>query len=103
MKNFRAPLIRSLREAGFSTVMTWGTRTTFTHVRQNGQRRVKLWFARDVFDASRAQQLKLERALKANYGKAYLGGYFIEGALDPSIVGPNPNRSLCIVLDTEEL
>lgn len=93
--NYKAPLIRSLRESGYRSTNTWGgTRSTFTHLRKDGSRRVKLWFARDVFDSSEEQQRKLEQRLKVNYGEAYMGGYFIEGARS----GSGSSRSLCVVL-----
>ena len=99
MKNFKAPLIKSLGEAGYATTQWGGARMTFTQLRKNGQRRLKLWMAHDVFNSSREQQLKLERALKANYGAAYLGGYFIEGARG----GRGDSRSFCVVLNNSLL
>lgn len=97
--NYKAPLIKSLGEAGYGTANGSGARMTFTHVRKNGQRRLKLWFAGDVWHSGRAQQLKLEAALKRNYGTAYLGGYFIQGAYG---YGPEA-RSFCVVLDNNLL
>jgi hypothetical protein len=41
-------------------------------------RRIKLWFAQDVFDAADKEQRKLERALKAEFGTRYLGGHFVD-------------------------
>jgi hypothetical protein len=94
MANYKAPLIKSLREAGFSTTNGWGgPRTTFTHLRKDGNRRMKLWFANDVFEASRFRQGMLEAALKYNYGGSYLGGYFVRGARAGTC-----GKSFCIVL-----
>lgn len=95
--NYKAPLIKSLEEADFDT-LEYGTysRITFTHLRKNGQRRVKLWFGDDVWDASQHRQELLEQRLKANYGNAYLGGYFIPG---PRYQG----KSFCVVLDQSKL
>lgn len=93
MANYKAPLMNALGECGFKK----GTRLTFTHVRKRtGHRRVKLWFANDVWEAPREKQLKLEAALKKHYGAKYLGGYFINGAGD-GLYG----KSFCIVLDKE--
>lgn len=95
MSNYKAPLIAALGAAGFSKTDGYGfSRMTFTQLRKNGTRRVKLWFARDVFDAPRRKQLKLERELKASYGDRYLGGYFIVGARH----GLMGERAFCIVL-----
>lgn len=92
--NYKAPLIRSLREAGYKETDRGYARMTFTNLRKDGNRRVKLWFARDVFDSSEEQQKELERRLKANYGEAYLGGYFVRGAM----CWPD-TRSFCVVLN----
>lgn len=94
MSNFKAPLIKSLGEAGFETLDGFdGPRSTFTNTRQNGTRRVKLWFGNDVFEAGRRKQMALERRLKANYGDQYLSGYFVKGAQQWPIT-----RSFCVVL-----
>ena len=97
-KNYTAPLIKSLGEAGYDTKSCgqWA-RATFTNARKNGTRRVKLWMARDVFTSTREQQLKLEAALKRNYGEAYLGGYFIPGCG----YGLGGSRSFCVVLNSD--
>lgn len=93
--NYKAPLIKSLGEAGLRTTGTYGgARMTFTQRRKNGQRRIKLWLAKDVFDAPRDQQLLLEQALKRNY-PTYLGGYFVQGA---QACGPHA-RSFCVVIN----
>ena len=97
--NYKAPLIKSLGEAGYKTKEYGGARMTFTHVRKNGQRRVKLWFAGDVWQSEREHQLALEAALKRNYGAAYLGGYFIQGCYS---YGPEA-RSFCVVLDNSKM
>ena len=97
MANYKAPLIKSLHEAGYATDEWGGPRTTYTHVRKNGQRRIKLYHGRDVHDSSRAKQLKLEAALKRNYGDQYLGGYFIKGACN----GRGGAVSLCIVISND--
>jgi hypothetical protein len=95
MSNYKAPLIAALGAAGFSKTDGFGfARMTFTQLRKNGTRRVKLWYARDVFDATRRQQLRLERELKASYGDCYLGGYFIVGGRQ----GLMGERAFCIVL-----
>lgn len=69
---------------------------TFTQLRRNGTRRVKLWFGYDVWESGFRKQKKLESRLKANYGAAYLGGYFILG---PRGCG----KSFCVVLDQSKL
>lgn len=98
MPNFKAPLIKSLDEAGFSIETGFGgPRTTFTAYRKRyGNRRVKLWFANDVFTASTRRQELLEDRLKANYGAEYLGGYFIEANPERSVM--NGQHSFCILL-----
>ena len=97
--NYKAPLIKSLGEAGYRTKEHGSARTTFTHVRRNGQRRVKLWFAGDVWHSELECQLAFEAALRRNYGAAYLGGYFIQGAY---AYGPTA-RSFCVVLDNSKM
>lgn len=98
--NYKAPLIQALDDAGFRT-KEYGSyaRTTFTHLRKDGTRRVKLWFANDIWLADHAWQVKLERMLKANYGEAYLGGYFIVGAR----AGAFGDKSFCVILDQSKL
>ena len=95
--NYKAPLIKSLGEAGLSTLScgTWA-RTTFTYLRKNGTRKVKLWLASDVFDAPRKVQEKLERRLKINYGDAYLTAYFIE-------THPLRGMSFVVILDNSKM
>jgi hypothetical protein len=97
MANYKAPLIKSLGEANYATSSWGGKRITFTHARKDGTRRVKLWLANDVFRSDRAQQLKLEAALKRNYGDKYLGGYFIAGARS----GLGGSRSFCVVIKND--
>jgi len=95
--NYKAPLIKSLGEAGFATESSYGSsRMTFTQLRKNGTRRVKLWFGNDVWEAKLLDQELLEERLKINYGGAYLGGYFIAG---PRGCG----KSFCVVLDQAKL
>lgn len=95
--NYKAPLIKSLGEAGFSTLeYSKFSRITFTHLRKSGVRRVKLWFGNDVWTASLQDQEYLEHRLKINYGKAYLGGYFIPGPR-------GQGKSFCVVLDQSKL
>lgn len=97
MSNYKAPLIKSLGEAGLSTT-EWGfARMTFTQARKNGTRRIKLWLANDVWDASPKVQRKLERRLRANYGPKYMGGYFVLGARG----GLGGSRSFCVVIEEE--
>lgn len=96
-KNFKAPLIKALGEAGYRTNVYGHSRTTFTHARKNGTRRVKLWSATDVFESPRAKQVQLEAALKRNYGDKYLGGYFIVGPRG----GLGGSRSFCVVITND--
>lgn len=97
-RNVKAPLIQALDEAGYKSKDTWGgARQTFTNVRRNGQRRIKIWFAGDIWYSRRRHQLALEAALKRNYGEAYLGGYFIQGRRGPD------HKSFCVVLDNKLL
>lgn len=98
--NYKAPLIKSLGEAGFAAESVYGgSRMTFTQLRKNGTRRVKLWFGNDVWEAKRSKQELLEARLKINYGEAYLGGYFIRGARG----GLSGERSFCVILDQSKL
>lgn len=95
-RNYKAPLMAALGECGFRDgAGVSGARMTFTHVRKStGHRRVKLWFANDVWESSRKKQLQLEAALKKHYGSKYLGGYFIKGA-----GGGLYGKSFCVVLE----
>lgn len=88
-RNYKAALMKALGECEFRN----SGRRTFTHLRKDGNRRVKLWFGNDVWRASQAKQMELEAALKKHYGKAYLGGYFINGASN-GLYG----KSFCVVL-----
>ena len=56
-------------------------------------RRIKLWFAQDVFDAADKKQRKLERELKKEFGTRYLGGHFVDAGYRF-----NNSKSLCIRL-----
>lgn len=92
--NYKAPLIKSLGEVGLAEKHYGYSRYTFTYARKNGTRKVKLWLANDVFDAPRAQQVRLEAALKRNYGDKYINGYFIKGARG----GLGGSRSFVVVI-----
>lgn len=97
MANYKAALLKSLEEAGLAGKSGYGrSRTTFTYLRKNGIRRVKLWVAADVWEASQETQRKLEERLKVNYGPAYLGGYFIR-------MQRYSCMSFCILLDQSKL
>lgn len=52
----------ALVEAGFKRHVVQGQ--IFNDVRKTGVRRLKLWFASEVFDAPQAQQRKLEKSLR---------------------------------------
>jgi len=92
--NYKAPLMTAMKEAGFNPKTSGQyARVTFTHLRKNGQRRLKLWLADDVWEATQEKQKKLDAALKKHYGAAYLGGYFIEGPYWACC-----KRSFCVVL-----
>jgi hypothetical protein len=56
-------------------------------------RRIKLWFASDVFDAPQKQQKRLERELKKEFGTRYLGGRFVNAGYQHYHA-----KSLCIRL-----
>lgn len=71
--------LKALAATGFSTLDHWsGLRKIFNDVRKDrSTRRLKLWFAADVFNATQQKQQKLERMLKKEFGTRYLGGEFI--------------------------
>lgn len=95
--NYSERLHQSLKEGGFDTT-TWagGRPRAFTFVRKSGVRRIKLWlWGHRLRTAPQADQLKVEAALKKNYGEAYLGGYFIRERCGYT--------SFCIVLDQSKL
>jgi hypothetical protein len=93
--NYKAPLIKSLGEAGFRETDYGYARMTFTQARKStGDRKVKLWLANDVFEAPRQQQVRLEQRLKTNYGAKYLGGYFVKGARS----GLGGTRSFVVII-----
>jgi hypothetical protein len=71
---------KALAEAGFDNFNTFGRlRWVFNDVsKSRATRRIKLWFASDVFDAADKKQRKLERELKAEFGTRYLGGHFVD-------------------------
>jgi hypothetical protein len=89
---------KALAEAGFDSFGTFGQlRGMFNDVaKSRATRRIKLWFAGDVFDAPQTQQRKLEHNLKNEFGTRYLGGQFVQcsywyGSQEKS-------KSLCIRL-----
>lgn len=96
-KNFKAPLVKSLGQAGLRTTDYGYTRMTFTYARKNGTRKIKLWLANDVFDAPRAQQVRLEQHLRENYGDKYIGGYFVRGARG----GLGGSRSFVVIINSK--
>lgn len=48
--------------------------------KDNTWRRLKLWRANDIFDASQSRQRKLEANLRKQFGKRILAMYFVGGA-----------------------
>lgn len=59
-------------------------------------RRLKLWFAKAVFDAPQKQQKKLEKSLRELFGERIISMYFVPGA--HSWYAPKGDKSLCIKL-----
>ena len=67
--------------------------------RKDGTRRLKLWHAREIFDAPRQQQEILEWQLKRDFDGRYVTGYFVRGTQFGCWgLNEHPSRSLCIVL-----
>jgi len=58
-------------------------------------RRLKLWFASDVFDATQKQQRRLEKYLRSEFGERILTMYFVENSTPYGGFGAT---SLCIKL-----
>lgn len=66
---------------------------------KTGIRRLKLWFATDVFDAPQKQQRKLEKSLRELFehtGKEILCMYFVQNSTPYGMLGGA--KSLCIKL-----
>jgi hypothetical protein len=59
-------------------------------------RRLKLWFATDVFKAKQAKQWKLEKSLRELFGDRIISMYFCPGA--HSWYAAKGDKSLCIKL-----
>lgn len=70
----------------------------FTQVRKDGTRRLKVWRADRIFNASQETQVALEAELKKAYGDAYMYAYFIP-------CGPwnGATKSFCIILDNSKM
>ena len=84
---------KCLAKAGLNDTSFGGLRLMYNDVTKNrSTRRIKLWFADDVFDATGKQQRKLDRALKAEFGTRYLGGHFIATGR------PYDSKSFCVKL-----
>lgn len=70
----------ALLEAGFKWQATRAS--IFNDYRKHGQfRRLKLWFATEVFDAPQAQQRKLEKSLRELFGTRIEHMEFIKGGI----------------------
>jgi hypothetical protein len=65
------------------------------NTRDGKRRRLKLWFADRVFQASQEQQKVLEQHLRDAFGKRILCMYFSQNVWHWS---GNPGKSLCIRL-----
>ena len=57
----------------------WTHDTIFNDNSKDGKhRRLKLWFAQHIFEASQKQQRKLEQELRNAFGKRILSMYFVK-------------------------
>ena len=68
-------LRKALRSAGFPRAAK--DHSIFSDTRKNS-RRLKVWFANSIFYAPQVQQQYLEEHLMKEFGKRYVGGFFIQ-------------------------
>ena len=86
----------ALDAAGFkSSSDTYDSRHIFNdNSKDHLRRRLKHWFATEVFTAPQKQQRKLERELRASFGDRILSMYFV-----PAPYWTGGGYSLCIKLE----
>jgi hypothetical protein len=87
---------KALQAAGFTAPYA---PTIYNDLHKGGAtRRVKLWFADGIFDASIAKQRRLEKQLKKEFGSRILSMYFIHRADYYLAQQCGTGKSLCILL-----
>lgn len=71
---FREALLNN----GFATLSKWVIFNDNSHY--HTRRRLKLWFAKEVFDATQKKQRALEQSLRLAFGDRIIEMYFIESS-----------------------
>jgi hypothetical protein len=93
-KGDKGKLRKALREAGQDVmnmdIIYNDKRKTF--------RRLKMEYASHIFNATQAQQRKLERLLKEAFGERWITAYFIQESQWNWPPGKSTGKSLCIKL-----